>query len=47
MDVPGVDIRDRAWALALFEGGRRRLESMAHGAVLASLLDVRALLAYP
>ena len=39
MDAADLDIYDRARALALFEGGRRLLESIAHGARLPSLLD--------
>ena len=39
MDPSGFDVHDRARALALFEGGRRLLESMAQGAGTASLLD--------
>src|SRR6187397_3074216 len=39
MDVSGLDICDRARALALFEGGRRLLESIAEDDELSSVLD--------
>ena len=39
MDAAGFDRDERARTLALFEGGRRLLESMAQGAALASVLD--------
>jgi DNA-binding CsgD family transcriptional regulator len=39
MGTSSLDIRDRAQQFALFEGGRRLLEALAHGVALASLLD--------
>lgn len=39
MDGPSPDAHERARALALFEGGRRLLESIAQDATLARVLD--------